>query len=142
MTDSGSKKKLSSGQRFFVGALLATAFFFVEAGVAQIVLAGDIPCQEAIGRLRIEQDPEVFCMPELETRLLEAASKGIAGFFLPNAPTVGVWLLMGTVYAIIGGLLGQLSARWGITIFFLSHIALLAVTAGLGFLSKFIVWGG
>jgi len=133
-----SRIKVSDQQRFLAGALLAAAFFLVEAGVAEIYLARDAQCQAMISNLRIGFGSQDVCMPEWLVFMLGAVSRGVVGLLWPKAPSIFAWLSMGGLYAVLGGGSGQMSPRWGIIIYLAGHVMLVAILAGLGYLSQFI----
>ena len=138
VTTRRSRMKLTDRQRFLVGVLLAAGFFLVEAGVAVIYLARDAQCQAMIENLRIGFGSQDFCMPEWVVFMLSAISRGVVGLLWPNAPSILAWLSMGGFYALVGGGCGQMPPRWGIAIYLAGHISLVAILAGLGYLSQFI----
>ena len=121
-----------------VAALFAAAFFLVEAGVAEICLARDAQCQAMIDNLRIGFGSQDVCMPEWVVFMLEAVSRGVVGLLWPKAPSIFAWLSMGGLYAVLGGGCGQMSPKWGILFYLAGHIMLVAILAGLGYLSQFI----
>lgn len=133
-----SRIKLSDRQRFLVGALLATAFFLIEAGVAEIYLARDAQCQAMIDNLRIGFSSQDVCTPEWVVFMLGALSRGGVGLLWPDAPSVFAWLSMGGFYAVLGGGCGQMSPRWGILIYLAVHVMLVAILAGLVYVSQFV----
>ncbi|MCK4691992.1 MAG: hypothetical protein KAT23_00085 [Anaerolineales bacterium] len=133
-----SKMRVSDQQRFLIGALLATAFFLIEAGVAEIYLAREAQCQAMIDSLRIGFSSQDVCMPKWVVFMLGALSRGVVGLLWPKAPSILAWLSMGGFYAVLGGGCGQLSSRWGILIYLAGHTMLVALLAGLGYLSQFI----
>jgi len=130
--------RVSDQQRFLVGALLAMAFFLIEAGVAEIYLARDAQCQAMIDSLRIGFSSQDVCTPKWVVFMLGALSRGIVGLLWPKAPSIFAWLSMGGFYAVLGGGCGQMSPRWGMLIYLAGHIMLVALLAGLGYLSQFI----
>ena len=133
-----SRMRVSDQQRFLVGALLAAAFFLIEAGVAEIYLARDAQCQAMIDSLRIGFSSQDVCTPKWVVFMLGALSRGIVGLLWPKAPSIFAWLSMGGFYAVLGGGCGQMSPRWGMLIYLAGHIMLVALLAGLGYLSQFI----
>jgi hypothetical protein len=133
-----SKMRVSDQPRFLVGALLAAAFFLIEAGVAEIYLARDAQCQAMIDNLRIGFSSQDVCTPEWVVFMLGAVSRGIVGLLWPKTPSIFAWLSMGGFYAVLGGGSGQISPRWGILIYLAGHIMLVAILAGLGYMSQFI----
>ena len=133
-----SKRRVSDQPRFLVGALLAAAFFLIEAGVAEIYLARDAQCQAMIDNLRIGFSSQDVCTPEWVMFMLGAVSRGIVGLLWPKAPSIYAWLSMGGFYAVLGGGCGLISPRWGGVIYLAGHIMLVAILAGLGYISQFI----
>ena len=134
----GQRKKLTGGQRFMVGALFAAAFFLVEAGIAEILLANNAQCEAMVSNLRLRFGFQDVCTPDWAVYMLGALSRGIVGLFFPGAPAFLAWLTMGGIYAMVGGGCGQLSPRWGVAIYLAGHISLVALLAGLGYISQFI----
>ena len=133
-----SRLRLSDQQRFLVGALLAAAFFLIEAGVAEISLGREAQCQAMVKSLRIGFGSQDVCMPEWVVFMLRAVSRGVVGLLWPKAPSIFAWLSMGGLYAVLGGGCGQVSPKWGILIYFAGHIMLVAILSGLGYLSQFV----
>jgi phosphosulfolactate phosphohydrolase-like enzyme len=68
------KNKLTSGQRFMVGALFAAAFFFVEAGVAEILLANNARCEAMVSGMRLRFGLEDICTADWVVYMLSALS--------------------------------------------------------------------
>ena len=134
-----SRMRVSDQRQFLVGALLAAAFFLVEAGVAEIYLARNDQCQAMIDNLRIGFGSQDVCMPDWVVFMLGAVSRGFVGLLWPKAPSIFAWLSMAGFYAGLGGGCGQISPRWGILVYLAGHIMLVAILAGLGYLSQFIV---
>jgi hypothetical protein len=121
-----------------VGALFAAAFFLVEAGIAEILLANHAQCEAMVSNMRLRYGLQEVCTPEWVVYMLNAISRGIVGLIWPEVPAFMAWLTMGGLYAIAGGGCGQLSPRWGVVIYLAGHIALVALLAGLGYISQFI----
>ena len=121
-----------------VGALFAAAFYLVEAGVAEILLANNAQCEAMVFNLRLRFGLQEACTPEWAVYMLGAISRGIIGLILPGAPALLAWLTMGAFYAVAGGGCGQTSSRWGVAIYLAGHITLVALLAGLGYISQFI----
>jgi len=132
------RNKLTGGQRFLVGALFAAAFFLVEAGIAEILLSSNAQCEAMVSNMRLRFGLEDVCTPEWVVYMLGAISRGIVGLLFPGSPALLAWLSMGGMYAIAGGGCAQLSPRWGVSIYLAGHIALVALLAGLGYISQFI----
>ena len=132
------RNKLTGGQRFMVGALFAAAFFLVEAGVAEILISNNARCEAMVSGMRLRFGVQDVCTPDWVVYMLGAISRGILGVIFPGAPAFLAWLTMGGIYALAGGGCGQLSPRWGVAIYLAGHIALVALLAGLGYISQFI----
>ena len=130
--------KLTGGQRFMVGALFAAALFLVEAGIAEILLANHAQCEAMVSNMRLRFGLQEVCTPKWAVFMLGAISRGIIGLILPGAPAFVAWLTMGGIYALAGGGCGQMSPRWGVVIYLAGHIAIVALLAGLGYISQFI----
>ena len=134
------RPKLSGRERFLVGALLALAIFFIEAGSAEVLLARNTQCEALAGNTRMGFRVQNMCLPEWLVQMFEAASHGVIDIFRPEASPFTAWLFMGGLYALIGGICGQLSVRWGIAIFLALNVAVISLLAGLGYMSQFIVF--
>jgi hypothetical protein len=128
----------SSLQVVLIGALLSISIFLFEAGAAEILLARDTQCRQIIEGVRLPPDPADYCMAEWQTLMLGSASRGIVGLLFPAAGQALAWLTMAAVYAGIGAACSQLSQKWAVVVFIFLNISLIALVAGLGFLSRYI----
>lgn len=121
-------------RRFLAGAVLGLAFFLIEAGVVEILLAMDDACRLQVSRLRLPTDPFAVCMAEWKWYLLRAISRGI----LWDGSPLASWLIMGGFYGLVGGLSAQFFRRRGIVVFLLAQAAVVAFLAGLGYVRQFV----
>lgn len=126
-------------QRFIIGALLAAAFFMVEAGVGEIALARNAGCLETLQNLLIQPPAEELCMSDLTNAGTIAASRGVVGVVSPEAPAVIGWLVMIVVYGSVGGLCAQMSFRWGLVTFLGINAITVIVLTFVGYFSRFVV---
>lgn len=131
-------KSSSHFQILIIGALLGVSVFLLEAGIAEILLARDMQCRQSYSGFRLRPDPTTFCMPEWQTLMLGSTSLGIVGLFFPTVAQAVAWLLMGALYAGLGAACSQLPAKWSVFVFAIINILLIALVAGLGYLSKYI----
>lgn len=137
-TSEGSLFRLDGDRlhRFLVGFLIAAAFFFVEAGVAEIALARNAECVRSLARMRLAPNPGEACMSELERYLAGSVSRAT---FDADAPQLVVWTVLASGYGLIGGAFSQLRLRRAIAGYLILHVLLLAGFTSIGFLSQFIV---
>ncbi|MEA1977762.1 MAG: hypothetical protein U9N80_07660 [Chloroflexota bacterium] len=134
-----SQLKLDQTQKtFLIGALLAMAFFFVAAGIAEIAIAMDQECRDEVAMVRLSPDPFTVCLPEWKYYGLRAVSRGVVWAFNPEAAPIFGWLVMSMIYAVLGGISAQVFGRRGIIAFLGIFLALIALFAGLGFMKTFI----
>jgi len=134
-----SQLKLDQTQKtFLIGALLATAFFFIVAGIAEIAIAMDQECRDSVAAVRLSPDPFTVCLPEWKYYGLRAVSRGVVWAFNPEAAPIFGWLVMSLIYAVLGGINAQAFGRRGIIAFLGIFLALIALFAGLGFMKTFI----
>jgi len=134
-----SQLKLDQTQKtFLIGALLATAFFFIVAGIAEIAIAMDQECRDSVASVRLSPDPFTVCLPEWKHYGLRAVSRGVVWAFNPEAAPIFGWLVMSFIYAVLGGISAQVFGRRGIIAFLGIFLALIALLAGLGFMKTFI----
>jgi len=134
-----SQLKLDQTQKIFlIGALLATAFFFIVAGIAEIAIAMDQECRDSVAAVRLSPDPFTVCLPEWKHYGLRAVSRGVVWAFNPEAAPIFGWLVMSLIYAVLGGISAQAFGRRGIIAFLGIFLALIALLAGLGFMKTFI----
>jgi hypothetical protein len=124
---------------FAIGFLLAAAFFLVEAGAAEIVLARRSDCVEQLGRMRLAPNPEQACMSEFQFFLARAVSRGVFVSADPEPSGAIAWPLMAGLYGLMGGALARMKPTRGIGVYLGVHLALLMVLMSLDFLSRFIV---
>jgi hypothetical protein len=125
-------------QILIIGALLGVSVFLFEAGIAEIMLAEDVQCRQGFSDYRLRPDPVNFCMPEWQTLMLGSASLGVVGLFFPTVAQAVAWLLMGALYAGLGAACSQLQDKWSVFVFAFLNILLIALVAGLGYLSQYI----
>ncbi len=124
---------------FAIGFLLAAAFFLIEAGAAEIVLARRSDCVEQLGRMRIAANPEQACMSEFQFFLARAVSRGVFVSADPEPSGAIAWPLMAGLYGLMGGALARMKPTRGIGVYLGVHVAVLMVLMSLDFLSQFIV---
>jgi hypothetical protein len=124
---------------FVIGALLAGAFFLIEAGIAEIMIAVDQECRASISSLRLAPDAFEVCDSEWKWYLVRATSRGIAWVInRESAPIIG-WITMAFVYSVLGGVSAQMFRGRGIIAFLLIQVGMIAVLMGLGYFRQFIV---
>jgi len=134
-----SQLKLDQTQKtFLIGALLAMAFFFIVAGIAEIAIAMDQECRDSVAAVRLAPDPFTVCLPEWKHYGLKAVSRGVVWAFSPEAAPIFGWLVMSLIYAVLGGISGQIFGRRGIIAFLGMFLGLIALLTGIGFMRKFI----
>jgi hypothetical protein len=131
-------KSRSRFQILIIGALLGVSLFLFEAGIAEILLAGDLQCRRGFSGFRVRPDPAMYCMPEWQTLMLGSASLGIVGLFFPTVAQAVAWLFMGALYAGLGAACSQLPEKWSVFVFAFLNILLIALVAGFGYLSQYI----
>jgi len=124
---------------FAIGFLLAASFFLIEAGAAEVMLAGRADCIEQLGRMRLAPNPEQACMSEFQYFLVRAVSRGVFVSADPEPSGAIAWPLMAGLYGLIGGALARLKPARGVGVYLGVHLALLMVLMSLDFLSQFIV---
>jgi hypothetical protein len=123
-------------QRSLIGFLFALSFYFIEAGLAEILLAQNATCVESLTEFRLSPDPFEACMSEFGYFASRSISRGFIGV---NAPSLLAWPVMGVFYALIGGGLAQFSRRRAVGAFLLLQVIIVAVLTSIGYLSQFIV---
>lgn len=134
-----SQLKLDQTQKtFLIGALLAMAFFFIAAGIAEIAIAMDQECRDLVASVRLSPEPFTVCLPEWKYYGLRAVSRGVVWAFNPEAAPIFGWLVMSLIYAVLGGISAQVFGRRGIIAFLGIFLALIALFAGIGFMKTFI----
>ncbi len=134
-----SQLKLDQTQKtFLIGALLAMAFFFIAAGIAEIAIAMDQECRDLVASVRLSPEPFTVCLPEWKYYGLRAVSRGVVWAFNPEAAPIFGWLVMSLIYAVLGGISAQVFGRRGIIAFLGIFLALIALLAGIGFMKTFI----
>lgn len=123
-------------ERFLIGFLFALAFYLIEAGLAEILLARNAACLESLNQYRLAPNPFEVCMSELGLFATHSVSRG---FFGPDAPGIIAWPVMGLLYALAGGGLAQLSLRQAVAAFLILQTIIVAIFTAIGYLSQFIV---
>jgi hypothetical protein len=125
-------------RRVLIGALIAAAFFLVEAGIIEIVLGLDQECREAAARMRLDPDPFTVCIPEWQWLFLHSASRGFLWLINQSAPALLAGLTMAVVYSLIGAMSASIFRGRGVIVFLAIHIMIVASVAGLSYLSRYI----
>lgn len=123
-------------QRFLIGFLVAAALFFVEAGIAEILLASNSSCLEGLSQMRLSPNPAEYCMSELGSYLAGAVSHAL---FHAGVSKLLVWPSLAVVYGLFGGAFAQLDLRRGVAGYLILHVLLLAAFTSITYLSQFIV---
>lgn len=126
-------------QRFLIGFLFAMAFFLIEAGIAEILLARNEACLQTISDFRLSPDPSRVCMSEFEFFLARGLSRGAIGTLSPETSAFIVWPILAIFYGLVGGGLAQFPLRAAIGGFLLVHILLLMAFMAVDFMSQFII---
>jgi len=127
-------------QRFLIGFLFAMAFFLIEAGVAEVLLARNEVCLETLAEYRLAPDPGEVCMSEFEFFLARGLSQGAIGTLSPSTSAFIIWPIMAVLYGLIGGGFAQLSLRAAIAGFLIVQIILLMAFMSVDYISQFIVF--
>jgi hypothetical protein len=125
-------------RKFIVGALLAASFYFVTAGVNEILLAGYERCVAQNERLFLSPMIEEVCRPEWQVLLIRASSRHLLGLLFSGIPAILAWFGTSILYAILGGFLGQATPKWGIITFLIVHLATISIIAMMTYMSQFI----
>lgn len=125
-------------RNFVIGALLAASFYFISAGINEMLLSSYEHCVQQNERLFFSPDIEEVCRPEWQVLLIKSSSRHFIGLIFPQAPAILAWFGSSILYALAGGMLTQASARWSITIFIILHLASISIIAMLMYISQFI----
>jgi hypothetical protein len=121
---------------FAVGALLAASLFLVESGLAEILLARDRRCLEAVRALRVAPARGSTCY-SVETRALVQGMSGVGLRGAGSEGGLGRWGMVG-LYAVLGGVCA-LSGRRGLVTFLALHAVILAGSSILAYFSNFVI---
>ena len=114
------------------------AFFLIAAGFVEIAIAIDQDCRDSVAVVRLSPDPFTVCLPEWKYYGLRAASRGVVWLFNPEVTPILGWVVMGLIYAILGGISTRVSGPRGIIIFLGLVVAIVALISGLGYMKTFI----
>ena len=126
-------------QRFLIGFLFGMAFFFVAAGLAEVLLARNEVCLESLSDFRITPDPNEYCMSEFSFFLARGISRGPFGTLSPSTSPFIAWPVMAMILGLLGGGFAQLPRRIGIAGFLVVVVVLLMAFMSVDFMSQFIV---
>ena len=127
-------------QRFVIGFLFGMAFFFVTAGLAEVLLARNEACIQALADFRLAPDPNEVCMSEFEFFLARGMSRGMIGILSPETSVFIAWPAMAILFGLLGGGLAQLPLRVAIVGFVIVYVLLLMAFMSVDFMSQFIVF--
>jgi len=126
-------------QRFLIGFLFGMAFFFIAAGLAEVLLARNETCLESLSDFRIAPDPNEYCMSEFSFFLARGMSRGPFGTLSPSTSPFIAWPVMAVIFGLLGGGFAQLPWRVGIAGFLVVLVFLLMAIMSVDFMSQFIV---
>jgi len=126
-------------QRFLIGFLFAVAFFLIEAGAAEVLLARNEVCLESLSDFRLSPDPNEACMSEFEFFLARGLSRGAFGTLSPETSTFVAWPILAVFYGLVGGGFAQLPLRAAIGGFLIVHLILLMAFMAVDYMSQFII---
>ena len=126
-------------QRFVIGFLFGMAFFFITAGLAEVLLARNESCIAQLSDFRLAPNPNEVCMSEFEFYLARGMSRGIMGIFSPETSVFVAWPAMAIFFGLLGGGLAQLPLRAAIIGFAIVYVLLLMAFMSVDFMSQFIV---
>ncbi len=127
-------------QRFLIGFLFAMAFFLIEAGLAEVLLARNEVCLETLTEFRLAPDPSEVCMSEFEFFLARGLSRGLFGIISPSTSVFIAWPVIAVLYGLMGGGFAQLSLRAAIGGYLIVHVVLLMAFVSVDYISQFIVF--
>ena len=131
--------KLDRRARLFLfGALLAAAFFFIEAGISEIMIAVDQNCRATLATVRFAPDPFEACSPEWQWYLFRAIARGLPWVIRPEGVALVGWLVMGGFYATLGGVCARGFRSRGVIAFLIAQVGIVAALVGLGYFRQFI----
>jgi hypothetical protein len=125
-------------RKFIIGALLAASFYFISAGISEILLAGYERCVAQNERLFLSPIIEEVCRPEWQVLLIRSSSRHLIGLLFPQSPAILAWFGTSILYAVFGGFLSQATPKWGIITFIIVHLALVSIMAMMAYMSRFI----
>jgi hypothetical protein len=131
----------SSGLRkFIVGALIGASVFLIIAGISEIMIVQEAECHAEAMKQRLVPNKFEFCYPEWQSYFIRAAARGAPwAIDTESSPMVG-WLVMGSIFALVGGACAQLSLEKAIPIFIVFVVGSVAFFAGLGYVLQYIVF--
>ena len=124
---------------FLIGFLIASAFFLVEAGAAEIMQARRAACLEGLANFRLAPDPNEACMSEFQYFLTNAMSRGLFTVVGPDPAPMLAWPVMAVLYGLLGGAVAQMRPTHAVGVYLGAHLMLLMVLMSVDFLSQFIV---
>ncbi len=138
----GTLRSVLSGdraQRFLIGFLFGMAFFFIAAGLSEVLLARNEVCLESLSDFRIAPDPNEHCMSEFSFFLARGMSRGPFSTLSPSTSPFIAWPVMAVIFGLLGGGFAQLSWRVGIAGFLVVVVVLLMAFMSVDFMAQFIV---
>lgn len=127
-----------SGSSLLFGAFLGAAFYLVQAGVMEILLARDAACLASSGQLRIGMLTDDVCLPEWQRLAMTGAAAGIAGIFLRGIRWLG-WMVSAGLYALLGAGASTLRPRLRGVVFLGGYVFMTAIAAVLAYIAQFVV---
>lgn len=121
------------GERFLLGSLLGLALALILSGAANIALFRDAECRRLNREARWGSEYPT-CFSEVSHWEVGAVARGPAAASDPQSGSLVGWLTIPLIYALVGGLLGQLPLRKAL----ISGLVLQILMVGLLMFAAFI----
>jgi hypothetical protein len=124
--------------RFIMGLLLAMGLFFIEMGVAEILLSKDNRCLEMAASAKSGMGRRDECLSEVSRSAFLALSHGPFAVVGKDAASALAWCITALIYGLMGGFFAQFPYKIGLGLFLGIHVLILVILTLLGYMSGFI----
>lgn len=126
-----------AGERFLLGALIGLALALVLSGAANIALARDGECRQARRIARWGSQIQ-SCFSDVTYWGVDAVARGPAAAGEPEGGSVVSWLSVPLVYALLGGLVGQLPLRRALVVGLILQLLITGILAAMAFIAVYV----
>ena len=125
------------GERFLLGSLIGLAIALILSGAANIALVRDAECRKAnLTSRRAFQAHS--CLSDVSYWEVDALARGPAAAGDADGGTLMSWLSVPLAYALLGGLVAQLSLRKALIGGLILQLILMGLLAAMAFFAVYV----
>ena len=127
-------------RKFIIGELIGASVFLIIAGISEIMIVQEAKCHAEVMKQRLAPNKYEVCYPEWQSYFIRATARGAPWALDNDSSPILSWLIMGSIFALVGGACAQLSLEKAIPIFIVFVVGSISFFAGLGYILQYIVY--